>query len=287
MVAFFIVSFATSLPNLFVGIASIFNKVPQLSFADVIGGNLVNMTLTIALATLLSQDGGIRAESKMVQGSSVFLVIIAILPLLLSADGVLSRIDGLVLLFAFFAYTAWIFSKEERFRKVYGGIGQRFKAPQANFVEFLKNIGRMIIFLLVLLFASIVIVKSAQAFSSALNIPLVLVGVVIVGLGNCFPETYASLVSARKGQGWMVLGALMGSVIVCSTLVLGIVSLLSPIHIEDFSPLLIARIFTIISAVFFLFVIRTDREITKREAAFLIFLYIAFLITEIFKPYFF
>lgn len=286
IVAFFVVAAATSLTNLFVGIASVLNKVPQLSFGDIMGGNLVDMTLVIALIALFSKDG-ISTKSKMVQGSVFFVVIIAILPLLLSADGVLSRIDGLVLLSAFFAYTVWIFSEEERFRKIYNGFDQRFKTSQDNFFGFLKSSGKIIIFLVILLLASMIIVKSAQAFSSYLNIPITLVGVIIVGLGNCFPETYASFVSVKKKQGWMVLGTLMGSVVICATMVLGIVALLSPIKIEDFSPLVVARVFTIISALFFILVIRTDSKLTKREAAFLIFLYVAFLVTEIFKPYLF
>jgi len=59
------------------------------------------------------------------------------------------------------------------------------------------------------------------------------------------------------------------------------VALITPINIVDFSPFAIARIFLIISALFFLFFVRTGRKITKKEALFLLLIYIAFIATEI------
>ena len=122
----------------------------------------------------------------------------------------------------------------------------------------------------------------SQYFSANLGISLSLVGILIVGLGNCFPETYFSIISARKEENWLVLGDLMGSVIVCATLVLGIIAIVAPFEIKDFSPFLIARIFLIIAAVFSLLFIKSDKKITKKEGLFLLFIYIVFLLTEIF-----
>ena len=79
----------------------------------------------------------------------------------------------------------------------------------------------------------------------------------------------------------MILGNLMGSVIVLSTLILGIVALIAPIKISDFSPFAAARIFLIIAAAIFLIVVRTGRKITKKEAIFLLLIYLAFVIVEI------
>ena len=106
----------------------------------------------------------------------------------------------------------------------------------------------------------------------------------IVGLGNALPEICFAIASARKGQTWMILGNLMGSVIVLVTLVLGIVALLCPIEIpeKDFSPFAIARIFLVISALFFFICVRTDQKITKKEALILVGVYILFVLSEIF-----
>ena len=90
------------------------------------------------------------------------------------------------------------------------------------------------------------------------------------------------MVSARKNENWLVLGDMMGSVIVCTTLVLGLIGLILPFEIHDFSPFITARIFLIIAAIFSLILIRSGRRITKKEGLFLLFLYISFLMFEVF-----
>jgi len=285
IIAFFVMAFAASLPNLFVDLNAALRGMPEIAFGDIIGGNLIDLTLVAAIAVFFTRKT-LPADSKMVQTSSLFTILIAIFPLLLVFDGLLSRVDGLILIFAFFAYGYWIFSKDERFKKFYKkgkdpGIIMRGK------FGFVINILKMILLLALLLAASFGVVNSAQFFSDRLGISLSLVGILIVALGNCFPETYFSIISARKGEGWMVLGDLMGSVIICATLVLGIIALVSPFEIKDFSPFFIARIFTLVAALFFFVIIKTGQKITKKEGLILLFTYIAFLMAEIFKPYFF
>ncbi|MDO8486616.1 MAG: hypothetical protein Q7S77_02900 [Candidatus Staskawiczbacteria bacterium] len=281
--AFFVMSIAGSLPNLFVDIGAALRGFPQLAFGDILGGNLVDLTLVMALAIFMS-EGFLPAESKMVQRSAIFMAVISVLPLFLILDRKLDRMDGIILILAFLFYSFWLFSKEDRFKKRY--VGRPQKSIKGTY-GFLKNIVKIIIFLTVLLVASQIVVYSAQYFSAKLGISLSLVGLLIVGLGNCFPETYFSIVSARRGESWMILGDLMGSVISCATLVLGIVAIIVPFTIDDFSPFLIARIFFIIALAVFLVAIRTGEKITKKEAIILLFVYIIFLLTEIFKPHLF
>ena len=78
VVAFFVMAFAASLPNLFVGITSALHKIPQLSFGDVAGNNLVALTLAVALAVLISKKE-LPAESRTVQTTSIFTIIAALL----------------------------------------------------------------------------------------------------------------------------------------------------------------------------------------------------------------
>ena len=132
------------------------------------------------------------------------------------------------------------------------------------------------------MFASEGIINSAQYFSEALGVSLSLVGVLIVALGNCFPEAYFGIISGRKGEGWMIVGDMMGSVITAATLVLGIIAIISPFEIKDMAPFLMARIFTIIAALFFLIIVRTGKKLTKKEGLLLLSIYVIFLLTEIF-----
>lgn len=276
VVAFFIMSFASSLPNLLVGITSALKGIPELSFGEVIGGNVFDLTVVIALGVLLSR--GLSSDSRMVQRSALFTIFIAVLPLLLILDGNLGRIDGLLLILAFFLYMFYIFSKEERFTKVYDGVEDI--SPVKRFQKFFRSLIVVIPGIAVLLLASQGIVSSAVFFAQKLNAPLMLVGLLIVGVGNALPETYFSIISARKKQSWMILGNLMGSIIVPATLVLGIVALIHPVK-TNFESAAIARIALVISAFFFLIFVRSDRKISKKEAIFLLAIYFIFISIEI------
>ena len=278
VVAFFVMAFAASLPNLFIGVTSALKGIPQLSFGDIAGNNLIAMTLAVALGVLSAKNREIPAESRMAQTTLVFTIAAAILPLLLIGDNTLSRADGLLLMAFFAFYVYWLFSKKERFAKIYNDRQTR-QIPIAKELKlFFKDAGKLVLGIIFLIISAQGIVVSAQFFARSFNVSIILIGLLITSFGNALPDIYFAVVSARKGETWMILGGLMGAVIILSTLVLGIVSLIHPIEILDFTPLIIARIFLIISALFFFFFVRTGRQITKKEALFLILIYIAFVL---------
>jgi cation:H+ antiporter len=279
VIAFFIMAFASSLPNLFVGITSALHKIPQLSLGDIMGGNVINLTLAVALSVLFSKNKEISTDSRMVQNSSVFTIIAAILPLLLMIDGNISRTDGFLLICFFLFYVFWLFSKQERFTKTYNN---DLEEPIIKeFKSFLKDISKIILGLIFFIFSAQGIVFSSKFFAEKFNMPLALIGILIVGLGNSLPEIYFAVSSAKKNETWMILGDLMGSVIFPATLILGIVALIFPIEILNFSSIIIARLFLIIAAIFFFFFIKTHHKITKQESIVLLLIFIIFILIEI------
>lgn len=277
VVAFFMMALGATLPNLFLAAAAIFDGVPQLSLGDVLGGNVVDLTLTIALAAFFSKKG-VDAGGKTVQTSAIFTFVAAILPLALLYDGNLGRGDGAVLLGFFFVYSWWLLSKKERFKKVFNN----YRVPLSQQLpSFAKDIAKVFFGTLVFLAVAQTIVTLANSFSIDFNIPLPLVGILLVGLGNCFPEMYFSIVSARAGKTKMLLGDLMGAIILPSTLVLGLVALISPFAIDNFSMFAAARYFLLIAAVFFYICVRTNNRVSKKEAVALLGIYIGFLLAEV------
>jgi len=278
IIASFVMALATSLPNFFVDFNAVFQGLPEIALGDIIGGNLVDLTLVLAIAVFFTKKG-LSADSEMVQKSAVFTSAVAVLPLLLMADSRLSRVDGFILILSFWCYAVWLFSERARFTKIYDDNKQM---SAQGFKNFLKNLTKAVILIALLLASSQAVVSSAQFFSYKLGISLSLVGILIIGLGNAFPEIYFSIISARKGKNWLILGELMGSIIVCATLVLGIIAFIVPFSITDLSPFLVSRIFLVVAALFALLVIKTGRKILKKEGLLLLFIYIIFLVTEIF-----
>lgn len=275
VLAFFIIAFGTTLPNLIIGIISAINKIPELSFGDVIGANIFDLSIVIGLSALVSR-GGLSAQSRTVQGSSVYTILIAILPIILVIDGTLSRVDGLLLLLSFAIYTAWLFSKRDRFSKTYDDCDGKI-----SFKGVLKDFAIIAVGIVLLLLGGYGVVESAKFFYQEFHLPLGLIGLFVVAIGTCLPETFFSLHAARCGQDWMIFGNQMGNVTFTSTFILGVVSLIQPIQISNLQPFAIARIFLVISAIAFFLFLKTNHRISKKEGFFLISIYIAFLIVTI------
>jgi len=275
VLAFFVIGIGATIPNLIIGVVAALRGIPELSFGDVVGSNIFDISIVVGLAALISR-GGLSSNSRTVQGSSIFMVAISLLPIFLIVDGTLSRVDGVMLLAGFAVYALWLFSKKDRFTKVYENCPQIF-----NLGEIVKASFTIIIGLILLLVGGQGVVYSATFLYETFHLPLGLIGMFVVAIGTCMPETFFSLHAARKGQDWMILGNQIGNVAITSTLLLGLVSLITPIKIVDFSPFVIARLFLIIAVLSFFFLSRTGQKITRKEGLVLIGIYVAFLIVEI------
>ncbi len=276
VVAFLFFAFSASLPNLFVGIVSALNKIPQLSLGDVIGGNIIDLTILAGMAALISK-AGLSAPSRTVQNSALYLILLTLLFSFLILDNTLSRADGFLLLLIFLFYIVWLFFKRERFKKIYDSIQE-----ELNLRFFFKNLAIFSLSVFVILISSHGIVQSTKFLSHHFNLPIWFIALLVIGWGNAIPEIIFTIECAKSSQDWLILGDLIGSVIITTTLVLGIVALIFPIQIENFKAILVSRIFLLISAFFFLFLLRSGQKITEREGKILILLYFLYLIFEIF-----
>lgn len=283
VVAFFVMAVATSIPNIFVGITSALQGVPELSLGDVFGNNITALTLAVAAAVLFSPQKEISIESRTVQTTSTFTIIAAILPLILLLDHTLSRIDGIILIAFFFFYTAWLFSRRDNFSKIYEKKEAEQTMQKTTITDIAKNAFKNVLIALVGIFLMFLaaqgVVFSSSFFALYLGIPIAMVGLIIVGFGNALPEVYFSIASARRGETFMILGNLLGSVIFPATLVLGVVSLVHPIFISEASPLAASRAFVAIAAVLFLVFARTRNIISRNEGILLFVLYAGFIAT--------
>lgn len=272
--AFLVMAFTASLPNFFVGITSALRGVPELSFGDVIGGNLVALTVAAPLALMFSIKKEIVAASRTVQWSLFFVLGAALLPSILVFNGTLGRFDGVILILFFFTYIFWLFRKRERFmldRK------EKLNTDVVNSDLDRKDILKIVAGLFLIVFAAQGIVTSATYFAEGFGLSLLLIGVLIVGVGNALPQIYFATSASYKGDNWMLLGSIMGSVVIPATLVLGIVSLINPISVDNVDIAMAGRVFLVLASVIFFFSLKTSQKLVIQEAFLLLSVYGLFL----------
>ncbi len=276
-VAFFVMAFAATLPNVFVGITSALQGIPELSFGDIMGNNIIALTVAVALGVFFAPKRELPLENQTIQDTTFLTSIAAILPLILISDGLISRSDGLVLLLFFFGYVYWMFSKRDRFTRVFGEKHQALTKEQAMY-----QVARLMLGTVLLALAAQGVVHGATLIAEGLGMSLLLVGMLMIALGGALPEIYFTVISARRGETGLIIGNLMGAVIIPATFVLGIVALIQPIHNSALQFSTTARVFLILVAIFFLVVSQTRAVITMREAGILFTSYVLFVLSLLF-----
>jgi len=276
IVASFLMAFATSLPELFVGITSAVAGKPELPFGVIIGSNIVALTVMVALGALLGKN--LHVKGKVLQKSALYAALSSLLPLLLILDGVFSRKDGMILLAALVFYFVQLIAEEGKFRKVFNN---QLKGWH-HFKIFVKDMFVFLIGAAMLLLSAEGIVFSASKLAETFNLSLMVIGVSLVALGTSLPEIAFEIRAIGIGHKTMILGNIMGSVVINATLVLGLVGLISPFAITDFSPYLIGAVSTLAACWFFIKFIRSERKVTEMEALFLIGIYILFIVAELY-----
>lgn len=274
-VASLIMAIGSSLPEFFVGIVSAINHKPQLSLGNVLGSNIIALTLVIFIAAILLRQ--VKISQKAIRRTVSLATIYIILPLVLMADGKLSRLDGLIMLASFVFYLRHFFNQQKRFAKPFNHYE---KTPQEKLKIFFRELGIFLFSLLLFLLSAEGIIFSASKISALSHLSLAIMGVLGIALGTSLPEITFAIRSIKLGHKEMVLGDALGSVMVNTGLVLGTTVLIAPFKIQTPELYLNPIIFSILVSVIFFVFSKTKNEITRREGSILFLIYLFFVIIE-------
>jgi len=280
-IGFIIMSVSTSLPDLFVGVVSAMDGQPIFSLGNVIGSNIINMTIVIGIVTLLARK--IRIKSKIIRKDLIYMLIVIFLPVLMMIDhkifeffgisGVkagISRFDGAVLL-CIFVYYLWSLSRQERlFRKTIHHI---------HHSEVIMNVLIFLASFVLLIVSANFVVDNAKYLSFELGIPPLLMGLFIIALGTSLPELMFQTKAVMAKHEEMAIGDMVGSIITNSTLVIGVTALISPIQGSTL-VFISSSIFMVLIGFIFLTFAESDNGLSWKEGMSLILLYLFFVIVE-------
>ena len=103
-----LVAFATSVPELAVNARAVFVGAQSLALGNAVGSNLVNFGLTLGLAALAAP---LVVRWRVLSPLLVCFIVLGIATIGLGLDGVLSRLDGMLLLLAFVAVLAFALAR--------------------------------------------------------------------------------------------------------------------------------------------------------------------------------
>lgn len=263
---FIIIAIATSIPELVVGVTSALEGIPELSLGNILGSNVVNLSLIIGTAVLIA--GEVNFQENKIKKELTYPFIIALIPIFLALDGTLSRFDGLFLLIIFLAYLFLVFRHSD-FEE-----GEEI----VNRKQFLRSVIWFSIGLVALLVSARYLVDYASLIAVEIGIPVFFIGIILISLGTSLPELAFETISMIHGYKILAIGDLMGSTVANSTLILGAVSIISPILVPDFTEFQIVSLVMVVLISVFIIYLRSKSGITRLRALFLILIYVIFLI---------
>ncbi|MCC4722214.1 calcium/sodium antiporter [Salinicoccus sp. RF5] len=276
LVGLTIVALGTSSPEATVAILAALEGSPGVVLGNVIGSNIVNITVVVGLTALIAP---LTVQSETVRKEIPFAMLAAIVLMILMADvalqgagaNIINRGDGIIILLFFSVFLYYVF---EMARKNRSSTVEKVDADTGE--SWLKNILFTIGGLIAIIIGGEMVVSSATEIALSLGMSEALVGLTIVAIGTSLPEIMTSVTAALKGKGDMAIGNVVGSNIFNIFFVTGTASTVAPIAAE--SKLFFDGWVMVGLTVLLLIFSRTHFKIGRREGAVLLLAYLAYLV---------
>jgi len=271
-----VVAYGTSSPELVVGIGAGLRDQGAIALGNVIGSNVANLGLILAVAALIKAP---RVDRQIVvREVPVLLLATALVPLVL-LDGGVSTIEAAGLLALSVGYTVWMVVSSKRggaeeVAEVASGAAAAtgVKPPRGRKMLVLMTIAG----LAMLVGGGHFLVSGAVGIARVAGMSEQVIGLTIIAVGTSLPELATSVIAAIRGHGDIAVGNVVGSNIFNVLLILGASGMAGNIHgrVDELAVELVALgAMTLVAAI----AMATRRTVGRLEAIVLLLGYVVFL----------
>ncbi len=265
-----LIALGTSLPEMAASVAASYNGKAEIAVSNVIGSNILNITLVLATVFLLAKK--INPHRDFFAKDSSWALFPVLLFGVMSLENNFSRFDGVLLIFLMLGYL--IFLKQSGSDILALEDEEIEKEEHAPFswmhVSLLLAVG----FVLVIVGAEFT-VESASSIARSLGVSEWIIGIVMISMGTSMPELIVSIVAATKGKADMAIGNIIGSNMANITVVLGSAALVRDLKLDMHAYLF--DIAVLIAATLMLVFITANRMYSKPAGISLLVLLALFL----------
>jgi len=264
-----VVAFGTSAPELLVSIQAAFSGFPEIAIGNVVGSNISNILLVLAVTALIYP---IPVPATSVKRDWPMMMFASLLLFVLSLNGWLTRLEGIVFVGLLVGYIAFSVIKARGMEHPHEEDGQEpsMKWWVAGIIFLASCAG--------LAFGADLLVSNVAIIAEEFGISQRVISVTMVAVGTSIPEVATSVIAALRKETDISVGNIIGSNIMNILSVLGFTSLISPIRVDA----QIAR-FDIpwmlgISFLLLLLMLPAARSrITRWEGVFMIIIYLLYI----------
>jgi cation:H+ antiporter len=289
-----LVSFATSIPEFANSVLSSIKGHSEISLGNIVGSSTLNLTLTLGLCAII---GTLTIGRNLLKRDILIMVASSGMLFLFLDNGMITRTEGMILVFTYFSYIMFILIKRKGYQSYdfheFLNYSMHFgqiitlrkllsaktsgKMKRQSAVRMLKDTLFLVLGLGGILIGSNLVVDGAIDMASRFRISETIISICIIAVGTALPELSVSLHAAKKGLSNMAIGNLVGSNISNTLLILGTSAILRPLPIPSIVSRISVPAMVMVSILFLLFA-RNDRKITKTEGFLLIAAYVVFVL---------
>jgi cation:H+ antiporter len=269
-----LVAFGTSLPELAVNARAVWVGSQSLALGNAIGSNVVNFGLTLGAAAFVAP---LLVRWRALMPLLLCFIVASVALIGFGLDGVLSQIEGVILLITFVAVLAWAIVRS---RGETQDVRDAIIAFASTRSDLWLNLLRFVLAAVLLYYGARLVVTNAPILGLALGMAPLLTGLIVVAIGTALPEVAAAVFAARRGQGDMVMGHVVGSSLFNLLVVVGGMAAFRPMPL----PASFVR-FEVPAALAFALVLvpmlKGDLRISKFEGGVLLLAFAAWLVFEL------
>ena len=254
-----IVALGTSLPEASVSITASIAGNNELALSNIIGSNIFNTLVVVGCSAMIAP---FIMDRDIIKRDLIINLIVSVSLCLFIFDGILGRMDGVLLLIGLVTFMMLLIRSVMRY-DVEEEIGESFSIS--------KSIILIVIGVVAIILGGNFVVNGASDIARQWGMSETLIGLTIVSIGTSLPELVTSVVAARKGESSLSVGNAIGSNILNVLFILGISGTLTPIAAVSENIIDVAVLIGI--AVFILILSRFNDKMTRTKAAIFIGLY--------------
>jgi cation:H+ antiporter len=275
-----IVAFATSAPEFAVTVDASLSGNPGLAVGNVVGSNITNILLVLGLSAIVLP---LAVRSQLVRIDVPLMVAFTVLLLVLSLDGSVSRLDGVLLVGLIVAYTVGsvLYARRQPSEALVAagiaGDGEDAEEPAKPSIP--RDLALVVVGVVLLVLGARWLVSAATDIASAAGVSDVVIGLTIVAAGTSLPELVTSVVAAMRGEREMAVGNIVGSNIFNIGAVMGAAAVLSADGVPIASSVIRFDLpFALIVAIALVPVVFTGFTIARWEGVVFVAYYVAYIV---------
>lgn len=268
-----LIAFGTSLPELAVNAHAIAVGAQDMALGNAVGSNIANLGLTLGLAAVAAP---LLVRMRLLSPLLVLLTVATLAVIVFGLDGVIGRIEGFVLLLGFVAMLVFLLARSARENP---GVREGIVAYASTRAVLWMNLLRFLVAVALLYYGAKYVVQSAPLIGAQWGLSPLLVGLLPVAIGTALPELAAAIAAAKRGQGDMVAGHVIGSSLFNLLVVVGGMAAFRPLPL----PESFVRLELPVAIVFSLMLypmLRGDLRISRGEGGVLFVAFVAWVVLE-------